>query len=59
MRSAVRPALKQVAIRPGELGQADIEWALTQMDGVIDVSEDDLLNIYRLASGHAIERASK
>lgn len=40
-----------------ELGQEDIEWALTRMDGVIDVSEEDLLNIYRLASGHAMERA--
>jgi CBS domain-containing membrane protein len=28
----------------------DIEWALTRMDGVIDVSEDDLLEIYRLAT---------
>ena len=42
-----------------DLGQADIEWALTQMDSVIDVSEQDLLNIYRLASGHAAERANK
>jgi CBS domain-containing membrane protein len=41
------------------LGQEDIEWALTQMDGVIDVSEEDLLSIYRLASGHAMERAAK
>jgi CBS domain-containing membrane protein len=40
------------------LGQEDIEWALTQMDGVIDVSEEDLLDIYRLASGHARERAA-
>ncbi len=42
----------------GDLGQADIEWALTQMDGVIDVSEQDLLDIYRLASDHAAERAN-
>jgi CBS domain-containing membrane protein len=40
------------------LGQEDIEWALTQMGGVIDVSEEDLLDIYRLASGHARERAA-
>ena len=40
------------------LGQEDIEWALTQMGGVIDVSEEDLLDIYRLASGHAMERAA-
>jgi CBS domain-containing membrane protein len=37
---------------PGSPGQEDIEWALTQMDGVIDVSEEDLLKIYRLASDY-------
>jgi CBS domain-containing membrane protein len=59
MRGAARPALNAAANVPGELGQADIEWALTRMDGVIDVSEEDLLNIYRLASAHAMERASR
>jgi CBS-domain-containing membrane protein len=53
------PPLRQTAGSSGELGQEDIEWALTQMDGVIDVSEQDLLNIYRLASVHATERAAK
>lgn len=53
------PALRQTAGRSGEPGPEDIEWALTQMDGVIDVSEQDLLDIYRLASGHAAERAAK
>lgn len=38
---------------PGEPGAADIEWALAQMDGVIDVSEEDLLEIYRLAYQHS------
>jgi CBS domain-containing membrane protein len=37
-------------------GKNDIEWALTRMDGVIDVSEEDLLEIYRLAAEHARER---
>ncbi len=59
MRSVAKPALNQAAHRPGELGQADIEWALTRMDGVIDVSEEDLLNIYRLASGHAMGHTAK
>ncbi|HTN94330.1 MAG TPA: HPP family protein [Gallionella sp.] len=59
MRGTVRHASNQVAHRPGELGQADIEWALTRMDGVIDVSKEDLLNIYRLASGHAAGHAAK
>jgi CBS domain-containing membrane protein len=57
MRNA--PVVRQAAIRSGEVGQEDIEWALTQMEGVIDVSEQDLLNIYRLASSHAAERAAK
>lgn len=41
-----------------ELGPGDIEWALTQMDGVIDVSEQDLLDIYRLASARVKERTA-
>ncbi|MEO6422489.1 MAG: HPP family protein [Candidatus Nitrotoga sp.] len=35
-----------------QLERADIEWALTQMDGVIDVSEEDLVEIYELAIKH-------
>ena len=34
----------------------DIEWALTQMDGVIDVSEEDLLEIYQFAAEKAQSR---
>ena len=55
MPSTMLPG-RQVAGRSAELGQEDIEWALTQMDGVIDISEQDLLAIYRLASGHAMKR---
>ncbi len=51
--------LRQTAGSSVELGQEDIEWALTQMDGVIDVSEQDLLDIYRLSSSHAKERVAK
>ncbi|MBI3901413.1 MAG: HPP family protein [Nitrosomonadales bacterium] len=42
--------------RNGEIGAADIEWALKQMDSVIDVSEADLLEIYQLADEHAKAR---
>ncbi len=31
----------------------DIEWALTQMDSVIDVSEEDLVEIYQMAASRA------
>lgn len=35
------------------LSEADVEWALGQMEGVMDVSSQDLLEIYRLASERA------
>lgn len=35
------------------LEQSDLEWALKQMDSMIDVSEEDLAEIYRLALAHA------
>jgi CBS domain-containing membrane protein len=41
------------------LEQADIEWALIQMDGVIDISEEDLVEIYELAIKHAQNRDGK
>lgn len=42
-----------------QLERADIEWALTQMDGVIDVSEEDLVDIYELALKNARNRGGK
>ncbi len=38
------------------LEQADLEWALKQLDSVIDVSEEDLAEIYTLALQHAKSR---
>ena len=35
------------------LTEEDVEWALRQMEGVTDVSEEDLLEIFRLACLHA------
>jgi hypothetical protein len=37
-------------------GQADFEWALKQMDREIDVSEEDLVEIGKLATQHAQPR---
>ena len=34
----------------------DIEWALGQMDGIIDASEEDLIDIYELALEHALTK---
>lgn len=42
-----------------QLEIVDIEQALTQMDGVIDVSEEDLLDIYERAIEHARNRGGK
>lgn len=55
----VMPSAKPAARNSTELEQQDIEWALIRMDGVIDVSEQDLLDIYRLAASHARERAAR
>ncbi len=38
------------------LEQPDLEWALEQLDSVIDVSEEDLAEIYTLALQHAQAR---
>lgn len=35
------------------IDRADLDWALEQIDSVIDVSEEDLEEIYRLAAQHA------
>ena len=40
-------------VSSGALTTEDIEWALGKMEGVIDVDEEDLLEIYRLAIEHA------
>ncbi|HQR50173.1 MAG TPA: HPP family protein [Methylophilaceae bacterium] len=39
-----------------ELKEEDFKWALGQMDGVIDVSEEDLVDLYEFATVHAQHR---
>jgi len=39
-----------------ELLEEDVKWALRQMDGLIDVSEEDLVDIYEFAVEHAEKR---
>lgn len=41
---------------PCDLDEQDVEWALGQMDGIIDVSKEDLIDIYELALEHAQAR---
>ena len=53
-----RHTAKKAGPVDGGVVAVDIEWALAQMDGVIDVSEEDLLEIYRLAHERAGKRKS-
>lgn len=56
------PAQAAVAPKPPArptLEAGDIEWALSKMDSSIDVSEEDLLEIYRNAEQHAAQRSTK
>jgi CBS domain-containing membrane protein len=47
----------QPKIKPSVIPQqTDIEWALTQMDSVIDVSLEDLTEIYTIAQNRATDR---
>ncbi len=58
-RYPMRALPEQVTPKPAlfiSLEQADLEWALQQLDSVIDVSEEDLAEIYRLALQHAQTR---
>lgn len=53
------PHIPPAPPKPGPfitLEQRDLEWALVQMKGVIDVSEEDLAEIYQLALRRAQER---
>ncbi|BBJ24413.1 HPP family protein [Candidatus Nitrotoga sp. AM1P] len=60
MRHTPQPALQpSIQSKHVQIAQADIEWALTQMDGIIDVSEEDLVDIYELAIKHARNRDGK
>jgi len=53
MRHIYQPTVqKYIQPKHVQFERADIEWALTQMDGVIDVSEEDLVEIYELAIRH-------
>lgn len=58
-RTYPMPHVAPAPPKPGpfiSLEQRDLEWALTQMQGVIDVSAEDLAGIYELALKHAQER---
>lgn len=43
---------------PLRLEEEDIEWALGQMDGIVDASREDLIDIYELALEHARVRTA-
>jgi CBS domain-containing membrane protein len=43
-------------VRQVQLSEDDFEWALGKMDGFVDVSKEDLLDIYEFALEHANQR---
>ncbi len=43
---------------PLPIDEEDIAWALNHMDGIIDASKEDLIDIYELAIEHAQDRES-
>ena len=53
-RRVAMPPIPELIGGPVDVRLADIEWALKQMDGMVDVSEEDLLDIYRMAVKHSI-----
>lgn len=58
-RYPMRAIAEQAPPKPApfiSLEQDDLEWALQQLDSVIDVSEEDLAEIYKLALQHAQAR---
>ena len=54
--SSAQKLRRQHAHNKMYLEVADVEWALAKMDGVIDVSEEDLIDIYELALEHSLQR---
>lgn len=43
-------------VKQTQLTEEDFEWALGKMDGFVDVSKEDLLDIYEFALEHAAQR---
>jgi len=41
---------------PLRIEEQDIEWALRQMDGIVDATQEDLIDVYELAMEHALAR---
>lgn len=44
---------------PFDIDEQDVEWALGQMDGIVDVSKEDLIDIYELALERAMSRRER
>jgi CBS-domain-containing membrane protein len=61
-RYPVQQSVAPTEVQPAPLiniEQTDIAWALAQMDGVIDIGEDDLARIYALALDHSQRRSAE
>lgn len=49
---------KQAQARHQPLHEADFRWALSQIDSYIDITEEDLVDLYEFAVEHAQKRSS-
>ena len=54
--SACRPASAMVQAPRRSVGHHDLQYAIEQLDTYLDISEDDLVSIYDLATAHAHRR---
>jgi CBS domain-containing membrane protein len=52
-RSKPEPELRTRPRREGQIAHTDLEYALHEFDSLVDVTENDLARIYRLAAEHA------
>lgn len=50
-----QPAAPHKPATPVAISEQDIEWAMEHMDGMIDVSTEDLARIFELAQQHALQ----
>lgn len=53
---APHPVLEGRSLPYAELKEGVLNWALGQIDGVIDVNAEDIVNLYEFAVEHAQNR---
>ncbi len=54
-----QPAAPHKPVAPVAISEQDIDWAVEHMGGMIDVSTEDLIQIFELAQQHALQPGSR